>query len=181
LPVNVTGVTLDGSGPPYTGFWASAVGPQYGTIRDVDADGDLDLGSTRGADASASFYGPAADTTGNNYIGGPIVGGTMTVHIGTLSVKVPSAGSTSQSASMHVIPRYKSSTTIQDYWKQGGVAYTGTGSGTALGAGTGLVQYGPDVNITVATVDIPEPTTLALLGMGALGLLGFVWRRKRSA
>jgi hypothetical protein len=28
---------------------------------------------------------------------------------------------------------------------------------------------------------VPEPGTFALLGMGAVGLLAFAWRRKRAA
>jgi hypothetical protein len=30
-------------------------------------------------------------------------------------------------------------------------------------------------------VAIPEPTSLALLGIGAVGLIGYRWRRKRTA
>jgi hypothetical protein len=26
---------------------------------------------------------------------------------------------------------------------------------------------------------VPEPSTVALLGMGAVGLLGFAWRRRK--
>jgi LPXTG-motif cell wall-anchored protein len=28
---------------------------------------------------------------------------------------------------------------------------------------------------------VPEPSTLALAGMGVLGLLGYLWRKRRSS
>jgi hypothetical protein len=42
---------------------------------------------------------------------------------------------------------------------------------------TGLVNVG---ELVVDTICIPEPSSLALLAMGALGLAAFVWRRRRS-
>ena len=40
--------------------------------------------------------------------------------------------------------------------------------------------YGID-NLTVEASAVPEPSTLALLGMGGLGMCGYRWRRKRKA
>jgi hypothetical protein len=34
---------------------------------------------------------------------------------------------------------------------------------------------------TTATTATPEPASLTLLGIGAAGLLGYGWRRKRAA
>jgi hypothetical protein len=49
---------------------------------------------------------------------------------------------------------------------------TATG-GLDITAGTGLV-------VSVVLTQIPEPTTLALFGAGAVGLLGFGWRRRQA-
>lgn len=51
-----------------------------------------------------------------------------------------------------------------------------------------MVDWGPDNNwggdctgITFSISQVPEPSSLAALGVGAMSLLGLVWRRKRSS
>jgi hypothetical protein len=53
----------------------------------------------------------------------------------------------------------------------------------------GSTTYGPlsdgpylfQVNGTPAVANVPEPASLTLLGLGALGLLGYGWRRRKQA
>jgi autotransporter-associated beta strand protein len=56
----------------------------------------------------------------------------------------------------------------------GGVLGTST-SGTIDGLPANIAVQGNDVVLNV----VPEPSTLALLGAGAVGLAGFVWRRRK--
>ena len=45
----------------------------------------------------------------------------------------------------------------------------------------GMTYYGGVYNDgTVFSLTIPEPSTFALLGVAAIGLFGYVWRRKRA-
>jgi hypothetical protein len=44
----------------------------------------------------------------------------------------------------------------------------------------GLSFYRFSVTVETADVATPEPTSLALLGMGAVGMAGY-WRRRRAA
>jgi len=64
-------------------------------------------------------------------------------------------------------------------------ATSGAGTVEWLDAGASPLFFGMDVyNAGATTLDnlsiVPEPSTFALLGMGALGLLVFGWRRKRA-
>ena len=60
----------------------------------------------------------------------------------------------------------------------GPLAGTTTGPGVLELTGYAYVAGDPvDINIQ----SVPEPSTLALLGTGAAGLLGYLWRRRRLA
>jgi hypothetical protein len=56
--------------------------------------------------------------------------------------------------------------------------YSTTGT-VGDGSGPGAGQQTLTLNVTANVV--PEPSTLALLLVGALGLLGFAWRRQSQA
>ena len=58
----------------------------------------------------------------------------------------------------------------------GSMQLNGTFSTIVIGMGTG----GPFSDSGSFTISVPEPGTLVLLGVGALGLLGYAWRRRRK-
>jgi hypothetical protein len=43
----------------------------------------------------------------------------------------------------------------------------------------GTTQSGGSGNGTIFALTIPEPSALTLLGMGAFGLMAYIWRRRR--
>ncbi|MGO9110540.1 MAG: PEP-CTERM sorting domain-containing protein [Thermoguttaceae bacterium] len=45
----------------------------------------------------------------------------------------------------------------------------------------GVIGGSPQVFVTETVDSVPEPSTFILLGVGAVGLLGFAWRRRRQA
>ncbi len=63
-------------------------------------------------------------------------------------------------------------------------SYGGTLSGqfTTLDIPAGYtVNYGTGSNSSITLSAVPEPSTFVLLTIGALGLLGCAWRRRRQA
>jgi len=54
-----------------------------------------------------------------------------------------------------------------------------------IGAGDNMVYMAlataDDSDHVVVALGVPEPSTLVLLGVGAISLLGFAWRRRKRA
>ena len=71
-----------------------------------------------------------------------------------------------------------------------GSNYAGGGGGSYLGTGLsntllGVSKTGGDGSVSItldsAIASAPEPSTCLLAAMGALGLMGYAWRRRKSA
>jgi hypothetical protein len=66
----------------------------------------------------------------------------------------------------------------------GAVSYSGTFSSLGITPGTYVWSWGTGADadsLTLNIVETPEPASLTLLSLGAAGLLGYEWRRKRAA
>ena len=65
-------------------------------------------------------------------------------------------------------------------WSQG--EFTGSGTVDINDLTIVLAHYNQTAGSSAATLSaVPEPGTLVLIGLGALGLLGIAWRRKQRA
>ena len=63
-------------------------------------------------------------------------------------------------------------------WSQG--EFTGDGTVDINDLTIVLAHYGQSVgSFAAGTAAVPEPTALVLIGLGGLGMLGFVWRRQK--
>jgi hypothetical protein len=51
----------------------------------------------------------------------------------------------------------------------------------SFGTGPDSTQFGPDVPTVPNVGTVPEPSSMALLGIGAAGFAAYGWRRRRSA
>jgi hypothetical protein len=49
------------------------------------------------------------------------------------------------------------------------------------GTGPGIYSVGAASGVSFSLTPVPEPASLTLLGVGACGLLGYGWRRKKAA
>jgi hypothetical protein len=68
-------------------------------------------------------------------------------------------------------------------FNNGGALYAITSiTGIDVQPGNALSQYQANVTVTAGTAAaVPEPASLALLGVGAAGLLGYGWKKRRAA
>jgi hypothetical protein len=155
----------------------NTLGAQPGNAVDLDADGDMDLGDLRTTGATtANFFIASTGATGLDYpaipagvkgainLGGANYTGFL---VGTFDFAFDNQ--TVGNTSINAVPRMASGPSgLLHAFKQDGVS-------RSLAGNNADVTVGAPVVVTA----IPEPSTIALVGAGLLGLV-FVARRRKA-
>jgi len=137
-----------------------------GTVQDLNGLPGLDVGSNNAA-SSADWI----ELRSNSSTAGTGASDTSTFLLGTIDFTVTAAPGAGSTTTLSWLPRAGGATTAGGIWTQDGQVANNT-TGTLAGHG-GSYTGGSAVSIVAA----PEPGSLALLGLGGLGLL---LRRRRA-
>jgi len=139
-------------------------GSSDGQFIDLDGDGDIDVGST-GSDASLYFVARAPTAGGGTNIGAGSPGAGDNRIIGRVKYTYTGGSGSSLANFLVRLDATNAPFFSAAVWTEDGVAKSPT---------TGV--YGQGSPVLLTTGDVPEPTGLALAGLGAIGLVA----RRRS-